>query len=340
MNSIAMFMSNDRLREEHGMLNRLGVGLLNDGVQVTRVIPQYCGDIPPDYERSVSIIPKFHTQFTAPLFQRKELQDKLCAALTKQKTTSIACFGKVASTLGASIAPLLDIPLYQEIISMREAKRVRMKAPVTRWLAATPTLERTIIERVGEERAAFVPLGIGSLPSQDEGSDSQTKCVVLLNASDDPKSTISVLEALVSHRELHIFLELDGKKDHKIWSAVEEAKMLERTTCLQNIAALRTLMMETDLVILPSSSMPMRTVLLEAMESGVPVLSTKIDGFDMLINGETALVNEGPWDEPLTTIIQDVDLRNRLCKAATTLVATNYGSAAQIAALQAAVIPF
>lgn len=335
-----MLMSSDRLQEEHGMLNRLAVGLMNDGVQVTRVIPPFSKDTPPEYERSVSIIPIIHTQFPVPYLQRKVLHEKLCASLKKQKTTSIVCFGKDAGRIGSSIAPLLDIPLYQEIITMREAKRVNKNAPVTRWLGATPSLERAMIERVGEDRAAFMPLGVGRIPIQEERADSQTACVVLLNASDEPKSTINALQAIVAHPDLHVFLELDGKKDHKIWSAVAEANLLDRTTCLQNVASLRSLIVETDVVLLPSSTMPMRTVLLEAMESGVPVLATKIDGFDMLIDGETALFASDSWDKSLHTILRDHDLRDRLREAATTLVATNYGSAAQIAALQAAVTLF
>jgi len=217
---------------------------------------------------------------------------------------------------------------------------VKKKSPVTRWFAATPSLEQAIIKRVGEDRAAFVPLGVATMPKKVSFSDSQTKCVVVLNASDEPKSTEKILEALKAHPEIHIFLELDGKKEHKVWSVVEEKNMLDRTTCLQNVASLRSLIVQSDLVILPSSHMPLRTVLLEAMESGVPVLATKIEGFDMLIEGETALIVEDSWTEPLRTILQDDDLGTRLGSAATTLVATNYASAAQIAALQAAVTPF
>jgi len=304
------------------------------------VIPPFFKDVPPEYERFVSIIPRIHTQFPIPYLQRKVLHEKLCTSLDKQKTTSIVCFGKEAAKIGACIAPLLDVPFYQEIITMHEAKRVKKNALVTRWLGATPSIERAMIERVGEDRAAFMPLGICPIPAQGERTDSQTTCVLLLNASDDPKSTINALQAIVAHPELHIFLELDGKKDHKIWSAVAKANLLERTTCLRNVASLRSLIMETDVVLLPSSTMPMRTVLLEAMECGVPILSTKVEGFDMLVDGETALFASESWDKPLDSILQDHDLRDRLRRAATTLVATNYGSAAQIAALQAAVTPF
>ena len=340
MSSIAMFMSGERLDQEHGMLNRLAVGLMNDGEHVTRVIPPSSNNIPTDYEQAVSIIPRIHTQFSFPFLQRKELLENLCSELKKQKTNSIVCFGVDVTKLGLAIAPLLDIPLYQEVISMRAVRRVKKNSPVTRWFAATPSLEQAIIERVGEDRAAFVPLGVTTMPEKEPSSDSSTKCAVVLNASDEPKSTEKILEALKAHPEIHIFLELDGKKDHKVWSVVEEKNMLDRTTCLQNVASLRSLIVQSDLVILPSSHMPLRTVLLEAMESGVPVLATKIEGFDMLVEGETALIVEGSWKEPMRTILQDDDLSTRLGSAATTLIATNYGSVAQIAALQAAVTPF
>jgi len=340
MSSIAMLMSQNRLDQEHGMLNRLAVGLMNEGEQVTRVIPPFGNDIPPDYEQPVSIIPKIFTQFSIPFLQRKELLEQVCAELKKQKTSSLVCFGDDAAKLGAAIAPLLDIPLYQEVISIREANRVKNNSRTTRWLAATPSLERVIAARVGEDRAAFVPLGVATMPQKELTPDSPTKFVAVYNASDDLKSTRRVLEALREHTNLHIFLELDGKKDHKVWSAVEEAKLLDRTTCLQNVADLRSLIVQTDLVILPSSQMPVRTVLLEAMESGIPIIATQIRGFDMLVEGETALIVEDSWEEPLHRILHDNDLGERLGIAATTLIATNYGSAAQIAALQAAVTPF
>lgn len=334
-----MFMSKNRLKQEHGMLNRFAVGLMNEGEQVTRVLPHFNGDTPPDYEQAVSLIPKFHTQFSLPFLQRKEIIATLSTALKKAKVTSIVAFGNETLQLSIATASILKIPIYQEIISMREAKRVRKNTPVTRWLGATPSMERAITERVGEDRSAFMPLGVATIGERIPSDSSPTTFVIILQASDAPKSTIKLLEALKAYPNTHVFLELDGKKDHKIWSAVKETNALGRTTCLQNIAALRSLIVETDLLILPASNMPMRTVLLEAMVRGVPVLANNIDGFDMLIDGETALIAPGTWEGPLKTILEDHDLRSRLSHAATSLVATHYGSAAQIAALQAAVTP-
>jgi hypothetical protein len=339
MNNIAMFISKNRLEQEHGMLNRLAVGLMNEGEQVTRVLPHFEGDTPPDFEKAVSLIPKFHTQFSLPFLQRNEIILTLSNALKKAKITSIVAFGHETLQLSIAVASILQVPIYQEIISMLEAKRVKKNTPVTRWIGATPSIERAITERVGEGRSALMPLGVATIGEHIASDCNPTTFIAILQASDDPKSTTKLLHALKAYPNTHIFLELDGKNDHKIWSAVEEANLLERTTCLQNIAALRSLIIETDLVILPSSQMPVRTVLLEAMACGVPVLANKIAGFDMLIDGETALIATGSWEGPLKTILGDHDLRSRLSLAATSLVATNYGSAAQINAFQAAVTP-
>lgn len=38
--TVAMLMSKDRLEQEHAMFNRLVVGLLDNGNQVIRVVPE------------------------------------------------------------------------------------------------------------------------------------------------------------------------------------------------------------------------------------------------------------------------------------------------------------
>ena len=338
--SIAMFMSPERLAQEHGMLNRLAIGLINEGEQVTRVIPHFANDVSPEYEKAVSIISKLHTQMRIPWLQRKEKHSMLAEALQKSNTESIVVFGKSASPIGTTIARLLDVPLYQEVTNMRQAKRVRRSSSTSRWLAATPSIERAVTERVGEDRSALMPLGVATVPKQSHDAEPQTRCVIVLNASDEVKETRSVLLALQPVPDTHVFLECNGRRDQHIWSAIKESSMHNRVTCLKDVASLRKLVIQADLIILPSSRMSVRTVLLEAMESGVPVISTIIPGFDMLVDGETAILVNRTWAQPLRSLIEDKDLRLRLGMGAEKLISRNYGSAVQIAALQAAVTPF
>ena len=112
--------------------------------------------------------------------------------------------------------------------------------------------------------------------------------------------------------------------------------MLERVTCLRNVGELRSLISQTSLIILPSRKMPVRTVFLEAMRCGVPIVSPEIKGFDMLVDEETALIVDGDWNEPIHRIIQNPDIGLRIGAAGSELVATHYGSATQIEAFEAA----
>jgi glycosyltransferase involved in cell wall biosynthesis len=112
--------------------------------------------------------------------------------------------------------------------------------------------------------------------------------------------------------------------------------MHDRVTCLRDVSALRQLVVHADLVVLPSATMPVRTVLLEAMLSGVPILATQMQGFDMLIDEETAIIVQGSWENGLSILLDDPSIGHRIGALGSTLIAQKYGSAVQIAAFEAA----
>ena len=335
-----MFMSQNRLDQEHSMLNRLAIGLINEGEQVTRVIPPFQNNDTPEYEKVVSIIPRLLSPTHIPLLQRKEKHAALFDALKKAKTTSIVSFGNSSFSLSCSMATQLEIPIFQEIYSIQQVKRVKRRSIVKRWLAATPSIERAIIEKVGQGRCSLVPLGITPALNQEQTFDSQTQCIIVLNASDDAKETRSVLGILKKIPNTHVFLECKGRKDHKVWASINDLNMHGQATCLRDVASLRKLIPQADLLVLPFSRMEVSSVLLETMDSGVPVISTHIPGFDMLVDGETAIVVDQSWEQSIKSLLDDSDLRSRIANNARKLISMNYGSAAQIAAFQAAITPF
>ena len=112
--------------------------------------------------------------------------------------------------------------------------------------------------------------------------------------------------------------------------------MLHRVTFLRDMASLRSLLVQCDLVLLPSKTMALRTILIEAMLASVPIIATSIDGFDMLIDDETALITNGSWDTAIKRVLDDKKLAQRLATAGSELIAKQYASAAQIAAFEAA----
>ena len=334
--TVSIIMSKDRIEQEHAMLNRLAVGLMDDGTQVVQVAPTSSNEDTP-FEQSTSLAQRIYAPMPVSMLLRKARRDEVVQALDKANTTIIAAFGKQATQLALDVAPVLSVSVLSEVVSMKDANRTRTSSPIWRWFAATPTIERTIASRVGQERTALVPLGVAVHDTNNFNTQTSREfCITILDAAGDPKATQSILEALQDEHGVHLFLELTGRHQHRVWRTVKDLGMLERVTCLRNVGELRSLISQTSLIILPSHKMPIRTVFLEAMRCGVPIISPEITGFDMLVDEETALIVDGDWKEPIHRIIKNPDIGHRIGAAGSELVATHYGSATQIEAFEAA----
>ena len=334
--TVAIIMSKDRLDQEHAMLNRLAVGLMDDGTQVVQVAPSNSNEETP-FEQSTSLAKRLYAPMPVSMLLRKARRNEVAEALDKANTTIIAAFGKQATQLALDVAPVLDVSVLSEVASMKDATRTRTSSPIWRWFAATPTIERTIASRVGQERTALVPLGVAVHDTNNFKTPTTREfCITILDAAGDPKATRSILESLQHEQGVHLFIELTGLHQHRVWRTVRDLDMLERVTCLRNVCELRSLISQTNLIILPCRKMPVRTVFLEAMRCGVPIVSSDITGFDMLVDEETALIVDGDWNEPIQRIIQNPDIGLRIGTAGSELIATHYGSATQIEAFEAA----
>ena len=76
------------------------------------------------------------------------------------------------------------------------------------------------------------------------------------------------------------------------------------------------------------------------MLASIPVVASKIAGFDILIDEETSLLVEREWKEPVERVLADRTLAAKLGKNASALIADKYTSATQIAAFEASFILF
>ena len=334
--TVAMIMSKDYLEQEHAMLHRLVVGLLDEGIQVIRVVPESETESLPSYETTVTFAKRIETPMPVSRMLRNKRREDIEELFTKHDVSTIVGYGKDAMKLALDVAHNLEVRVMCEVVSMKDAMRVKKKLPIWRWLAATPSIEQEIARRVGVERVALVPLGVTNHNSKTKDCDAHHTCVVVLDAAGDVKNTNEILESLTLFPNIHIFLELAGKHQQRIWKQIRKLEMHDRVTCLRDVSALRQLVVHADLVVLPSATMPVRTVLLEAMLRGVPILATQMQGFDMLIDEETAIIVQGSWENGLSILLDDPSIGHRIGALGSTLIAQKYGSAVQIAAFEAA----
>ncbi len=333
--NIAMIMSQNRLDQEHAMLNRIVVGFVNDGNQVVRIVPSTPDDSLSTYEKAVSLAKRITTPMPVSRLLRKTRIDELMHQLDRIPIDVIIAFGTDAEQVAIDLTRHVNAPILREVVSMYDAKRVKKSSKIWRWFGATPSIERCISRRVGENRAALVPLAAATSHKCESTKSESNYCITLLNGAADPKITGHILETLKLKKDLHIFIELTGRHQHKVWKHIKQLDMLDRVTCLRDISALRSLVIQSDLVLVPSQTMPVRTILLEVMLASIPVIASEIDGFDMLIDEETALIAPDSWEEPLNRIMQEPEFARKISEAGANLIATRYASAAQIAAFEA-----
>jgi glycosyltransferase involved in cell wall biosynthesis len=333
--NIVMVMSKDRLEQEHAMLNRIVVGLVNDGHQIVRIVPATPHDAISPFEKAVSLAKRITTPMPVSWLLRKTRREDIAQRLEKIDVDAIIAFGKDALQVALDLSKRIDVPILKEVITMQEAKRVRKSSPIWQWFAPTPSIEQTIASRVGEHRTSLVPIATATSHSHHHSDSAKNRCVVVLDASANPKATKQILDAMKSEMDSHLFLELTGKKQHAIWKYIQELDMLDRVTCLRDMAALRPLVVECDLLVLPSPYMPVRTLVLEAMLASIPIVATTIEGFDMLIDEETAIIVNGSWVDAIHRGLYDAPLIKRIGESGRRLVEEQYPSSAQIAAFEA-----
>ncbi len=316
------------------MLNRLGVGLVNEGVRVVSVVPEG------DDERGgmPAMIPQVRTPMPAPLLLRRRATDALVDAIGRHDVDTLVAFGAAAASVSARVASRLDADLLVEVVSIADAQRLRRNASVDAYLAATPSIERAIIERLGPGRATHVPIAAaGSAPP--EAPETETCLAIgVLDAAVNPAATRAFLAALAAvdgDGAARVFLELRGRGQHRAWRAVRDCGLLDRVTCIRDASPLRSLVIDCDLIVLPGTRHGVRSILLEAMQHRRAVLAAAIEGLDMLVGGETSMLVEDDWEAPLDRLLGDAGLRSRLGNAASSLVCSQYGSATQVQALAA-----
>lgn len=334
--NILMIMSSDRLNQEHAMLNRIVVGLVDEGHQIIRVVPATDNDEISPHEKAVSLTKRITSPMPVSWLLRKTRSEDIARRLEKISIDAIVAFGKDGIQVALGLSPLLDAPVLKEVISMHEAKRVRTSSSILRWLAATPSIERTIARRVGDDRVSLVPIAAATshnVSHVNNSNKASSRCISVLDAAANPKTTRLILESLKNIQDVHLFMELTGRHQHVIWKHIEQLEMLDRVTCLRDMASLRPLILETDLLLLPSERMPVRTIVLEAMLHSIPVVATSIEGFDMLVDIETAIITNGSWDQSIQQGL-DPTIAKRIGEAGRRLVEEQYPSSVQIAAFE------
>lgn len=336
---LALIIDQERLRREHAMLQRITDGLREHDVQVTLVLP---ATLDPDETHPVLGDTEVRARMQVPLWMRRARARHVAGTLTNGTPDLIHAIGGQAWTVALDLCRVIDRPVTLDVWSADLLKRIppgRAATFVAAYVAPTDPLADAVRQRVGPDLVTVVPLGV-EVPKAPrkvlvDREDSMTLAIV--GSGRDLaayRAMLTGLSRLISEfPQIQACLELRGPAEHEIWRQARRLDLLGHISTIVDAASHRPLLTGCDVLVMPERLGQVRSILLEAMAGGMPVVAADDPYLDMLSHNQTALIVDqtepDDWTEKLRLILTDAQLPLRLGAAARSLVHDRYRPAAQ-----------
>lgn len=339
---VAMVLDGDAVATEGPMINRLAVGLVADGRRVSFVLdPETAPLLPP-----LAGVDRFEVPFRVPPW-RRETRRRLLEALTERRPPdAVLARGRAAWTVARELAEVRDRPLAVDswdLDHVRGLVRLTRRDPDLLVLAPTRTLAERLRTRIDADRVRFVPVGVPvpAEPAEVMADPERSIAIAVLGPARQATIWRSVAAALVEATtrvpQAHVFLECVGPAAHAAWREMRRAHLLERLSCLDEAAGVRPLLTRCDLLVVPEPPGRVRSLILEAIGRGVPVIASPSPCLDMLEDGRSGDLVPEPdadaWTERLLARLQAPDAARALGLGGRERIARDHGSAVRVAAM-------
>jgi hypothetical protein len=337
---------------ERAMLERLEVGLADEGVRVIHAIPDSLRDQPPGgvYSRVITYPSKL------PWFMRGLVAGRLAKELEQlddEEGTGdldlIHAFGGGAWDIGVELAKDLDALLVLEvwrsglIDRARSIPRVAGRPPLL--MAPDPAIERKLVASSGEATVRLALWGVHATdpPRRIMGSGRAPSAMLVGSGRDGPAFTAALEGLAMASRvrpDMLIFCDALAARRAGLWSLARKLGLLDRFSLIGEIESRRDLLIQGDLLIQPDAHGEQRSTLLEAMAAGLVVVAREDPMSSILQDGVTArLVKRGTaadWAATLESILTDIPAAQALGERAHEYVRVNRRASVQVRAVLAA----
>ena len=309
---IGLIHDEERIAREQSMLHRLIVGLIDEGAQITRLSPQTVNAGDDDAEQSIALATRVeYAPRVLPWLHRSRIE-RLREAFERSRPDILLACGQQTWPIVMPLAKAIDRPVAIEIWSVSQisvAARLRPRQQIAAYLAATEPMANELRGRVPSELVGCVPQGV-PVPRKARSvlrDDAEAIGIVCLGTCSDLRAYANLLPALAEAvhgvPQIHVFLELDGPREHQIWRLVRQHGLADRITSIQRAAEHRDLLTDCDMILLPEQTGTASTLVLEAMANQLPIIARFDPFLDDFVHERTALlVQDGVTREWLTAI--------------------------------------
>lgn len=341
---LAIIIDEERLNQEQPMLHRLCIGLMAEGVQVTRIVPDSIdADRIDQRERRIALAGRVQTPLKVLPWMRSERLANLLDAMERAMPDVLYAVGHSAWPVGRDLAEALDRPLLLDISSTAQAALVPPRRMIVAgYVVASSGLASALGRSVDQSLIHVVPMGV-SLPAEPKRvvGDRDTACLAVLGACRDLVAYRALLTGLSrvtrQYRGIQLIMELQKPLEHDIWREAERLDLVANISAISSASAYRALLASSDAVLLPEVGGEVRSIVLECMAAGVPVLARADEALDMLIDQRTAVIINAPdtdqWVSNVLRLLEEPQWATSIGLQGRLAVERDHRSARQVSGL-------
>lgn len=323
---VALITDKTWLDEELGQFKHLIVGMLDESVQVVQIVPQAIDD-----EYLIAFGQKLRFKnFNWPPARRWALKrltekidemdvDLLHVLDPRSWRGAVDIANKLAMPIAISLTRGSDLPRALKIHKLVPDGRIA-------WLAATEPLARGLRDQLGQE--AFVQtVRMGThLPEtpyfQANLNNEHTPCLIVTgNGFHDQaydQLFLGLTHVISKHPHLQVFLDGRGQDQHHLYRAARKRGLLANISFVPRRLGHRDLMLHADMLVQPQALGDARSLTLQAMAQGIPIVAQIDPWLDYLIDGHTARLLDEPdatvWGQVLNELLEDQNQLKKLSR--------------------------
>ncbi len=260
-----------RHREEASALRRFAVGLATEGHRPALLFGVGRRDLDRQSQR-LGPIPMAEVPVEVPWWIRTRAAEAALAPLAGSRLDRpevVVAMGRRSLAMASTIAALVDAILLIDVRCKADLDGVGAEAGLV--VAATSALRDLAARRVGEDRAVELPIPtprrLGSIPRAPG-------LAIALGPVGDLATWSAMIDGLsgpggVVHGLAHLTLELsDRGRDAVIWRRLRRSPLSDRMTSFDHGDRLRDPLATADVILIPDSGGPVRSLERQAVAEG------------------------------------------------------------------------
>lgn len=340
------------------MIGRVAVGLMQEGVTTAIATPRSLGL--PEHASLTTHVVYDDLGWSLTLSSRANVLLQTLAsdehagwgAGSDSPIDIIHAWGHAAWPMAIALARATDASVVLDVWSVKGADQIRRTERAAAhgreetirgsWLAPSRGLLRQAEPRAHLWPCQLLHWGVHAPDKLPPIEPREQRALSVVCSGDIPDATIAMLEGVAmlagDFPNLLIFLdEAAVKSEHDVWRAAQSLGLLERLSVIADMETRRDLILQTDLLLLPDVAGEARSIILDAMASGVVVIADASTTSDAIIDGRTALTVASRtgehWARAIASVLGDADTHATIRNEAHRMILTERRVHTQVSAL-------